>query len=276
MITRRVTVRTRRAIGVMFACVLLIVLQPTRVSLAQPQPPAGDVPGQSVTVLPDGRVLLLGGVDGGRVTGTGRVVDAVARTSVPVATALAEPRAWHTATVLASGLVLISGGMTADGQLAQAAEVFDPRTETFHTLAADALTPRARASATLLTDGRVLVAGGTDEDGRPRADAEVWDPATEQFSGLLPMRRARAGHAATLTPNGDVRLTGGTAGAAGGAGDESFEWSSGRFTASSHNRDDTDFPGLASSTPPDGTSDVQIGIRLALRCVASTPAPEVR
>ncbi len=46
-------------------------------------------------------------------------------------------RAWHTATLLPSGKVLITGGVDGSGNTLNTAEVFDPLTNTF-TLTTDA------------------------------------------------------------------------------------------------------------------------------------------
>ena len=69
-------------------------------------------------------------------------------------------RAWHTATVLPDGTVLILGGIGSDGRVVDQSEVFDPRSQKFQLLSSSAPIPRAFHSATLLTDGRVVVAVG--------------------------------------------------------------------------------------------------------------------
>jgi hypothetical protein len=81
-------------------------------------------------------------------------------------------------------------------------------------------TNRACHSATLLSDGRVLVAGGftwpASESASPKgpasesvASAEIFDPNTGKFSDAGSMTIARAGHSATLLPDGRVLIAGG-------------------------------------------------------------------
>jgi N-acetylneuraminic acid mutarotase len=72
-------------------------------------------------------------------------------------------------------------------------------------------------TATLLRDGSVLVVGGYDGEGPPIEDAahvplataEVYDPASGRWSATASMSTARAGHTATLLPDGGVLVVGG-------------------------------------------------------------------
>jgi len=73
---------------------------------------------------------------------------------------------------------------------------------------------RASHTATVLQDGRVLVAGGFKKapDGRSQIyfrTAELFDPKTQSFSQTGDMNVRRAGHTATLLPDGRVLLAGG-------------------------------------------------------------------
>src|SRR5262249_36671798 len=63
---------------------------------------------------------------------------------------------------------------------------------------------------TLLADGKVLAAGGANSNG-PLACADVYDPNTLQWTSANPMHTPRAGHTATLLPNGKVLVAGGLA-----------------------------------------------------------------
>src|SRR5262245_25463511 len=65
-------------------------------------------------------------------------------------------RAFHTATLLRDGKVLVVGG-SGD----TSAEIYDPTTKTF-TATGDMTTARGRPTATLLDDGKVLIVGGEE------------------------------------------------------------------------------------------------------------------
>jgi hypothetical protein len=105
----------------------------------------------------------------------------------PLSATLQYARAWHTATVLADGSVLILGGIGPDGRGVPAAERLLLDVETFE-LAAAAPEARAHHTATLLTDGRLLVVGGVAKDGTAWAQAEV-GPASG--TGARPDRGCR-------------------------------------------------------------------------------------
>jgi hypothetical protein len=85
-------------------------------------------------------------------------------------------RSGHTATLLADGRVLVTGGKTGSGALASS-ELYDPKTGTFSP-ASSMLTPRAYQTATLLTDGRILITGGLVDVVKwlPLASADLYVP----------------------------------------------------------------------------------------------------
>jgi hypothetical protein len=181
---------------------------------------------QTSTLLQNGKVLITGGFsfDASACSGPG--------TSPPLASAelydpsngsftptgsMSEVRGAHTATLLSTGKVLVVGGGNTGGGRppfagdgAVTAEVYDPSTGTFAPTA-NMSTARIGQTATLLLDGKVLVAGGitSGSSGAPLATAELYDPLTGAFTVVGTMTAPRAGHTATLLPDGKVLITGG-------------------------------------------------------------------
>ena len=124
---------------------------------------------------------------------------------------LNQPRAEHTATLLANGTVLIAGGRDAAGQPLASAEIYDPATGAYTLLASPLPAPVWGHTATRLDDGTVLIAGG-QRGARYRRAAQLFDPASDTFAALTPMSTPRGRHTATLLRDGRVLLVGGTDG----------------------------------------------------------------
>ena len=140
----------------------------------------------------------------------------VVRVSLPhsgsfatLAAHLTLPRSGHTATLLNSGKVLITGG--GNGVADISAELYDPATGTFAATAGAMTEARIDHTATLLNDGgKVLIVG----PGPSSLTAELYDPATETFKTTGSMHHSRSSFTATLLarsgPNaGKVLIAGG-------------------------------------------------------------------
>jgi hypothetical protein len=121
--------------------------------------------------------------------------------------ALATPREFATATTLASGKVLVVGGLNGTTPLASA-ELYDPAAGTW-SAAASLATARSGQTATLLGNGKVLVVGGLGASG-PLASAELYDPQANTWSPAGTLATARSGQTATLLATGKVLVVGGT------------------------------------------------------------------
>jgi hypothetical protein len=139
-------------------------------------------------------------------------------------------RAYHTATKLLDGTVLIVGG-TANTLAStvptfgdNGAEIYDPVGKTF-TKTTGNLPPFESGSgvaahtATLLPNGKVLIAGGFSNFGSPSVttvdnDGVLYDPATQTFTHLAGvLTDARAFHTATLlSDNSTILFAGGIGG----------------------------------------------------------------
>src|SRR5579859_5811158 len=98
-------------------------------------PPTGDLTDSrfaaTATVLPDGMVLIAGGVaNEGSSSASAELYDP-ATGGFTRTGSLWTGRAYHTATLLKDGRVLIAGGLGADGQPVTAAELYDPGAGSF-------------------------------------------------------------------------------------------------------------------------------------------------
>src|SRR5262245_54978662 len=140
--------------------------------------------GQTETVLPSGRSLLIGGQGPDGPQRTASISNGRTGEITPLTSGLRQARAWHSATILPDGRVLVLGGIGADGNVVDDTEIFDPETQIFQPLAPTDLTPRAYHTATLLTDGHVLIVGGTAKNGRALSNAELWDPESNAVTRL--------------------------------------------------------------------------------------------
>ena len=112
-------------------------------------------------------------------------------------------RAYHTATLLLNGKVLVTGGYNGG----VTAELYDPASGTW-TATGSLATGRGQDTATLLPNGKVLVVGGISGF-FDVASAELYDPASGTWTPTGSLTNARRAHTATLLPNGKVLVAGG-------------------------------------------------------------------
>ena len=166
--------KIRRAPWYVLLCLVTLALLPSASRPLSADPALPAVPGQSRTLLPNGRWLLVGGQGAQGPLATAAIFDPQTNSLTSVAQPLLQPRAWHTATVLSDGNVLIAGGVGQGGQVSTVLEHFDPTMQVFHLVQATGLVPRADQTATLLTDGRVLFAGGVSPQGQVLGDAQLF------------------------------------------------------------------------------------------------------
>ena len=173
----------------------------------------------TATLLNDGTVLVAGGNP--RILELGPLASAelynpATGTFSPTAVMTAK-RAFHTATLLKNGMVLLTGGSLPPGSngpgndsgALDSAELYAPATGVF-TATGRMTGGRVSHTATLLNNGMVLIAGGC-VSGCLAASAELYNPATGAFTATGNMTIAREAHTATLLNNGMVLITGGSA-----------------------------------------------------------------
>src|SRR6266480_1714176 len=113
----------------------------------------------TATLLANGMVLVVGGVDIGSVSSPSAEVYDPASGTWAVTGSLNHERFYHTATLLPDGKVLVAGGYNRINKIIESVELYDPATGSW-TLVNELNTARFTHTATLLPDGMVLVAGG--------------------------------------------------------------------------------------------------------------------
>ena len=123
----------------------------------------------------------------------------------------------HTATLLASGKVLVAGGSYETPMLTyyqSSAELYDPATGTW-TMTGSLTTERTQHTATLLPNGKVLVVGGWNSSVFLYS-TELYEPASGTWTNTGSLNIARVRHTATLLANGLVLVAGGNSPYSGG------------------------------------------------------------
>jgi len=213
--------------------------------------PAGDLQNarefHTATLLANGKVLVAGSghQDGYCINGipSAELYDPAAN-SFALTGAMTIGRYAQTATLLANGKVLMTGGFSSDSDCPGAgitpalttAELYDPFNGSFVATGSMA-EDRGGHTATLLTSGKVLIVGGGkvggDEPpffGDGSVTAEVYDPATGAFTATGNMGTGRVGQTATLLSNGKVLITGGWTGSLPTATAELYDPVAGTFS----------------------------------------------
>lgn len=181
----------------------------------------------SLTALPDGRVVVAGGVD--VTTSFGVPATAASTTAVQIWSPLTNlwtggapmPSAraghHHNQVTLPDGRLLLSGGIDVQNLTAaaaarsiDAADLYDPVANAWQ--ATRMPTARSLHTATVLQGGTVVVCGGAQGNlvaPSPIAAVDVFLPAANLWAPSAPLLQPRSGHLACLQPDGLLVLFGG-------------------------------------------------------------------
>jgi hypothetical protein len=171
----------------------------------------------SATSLPDGRVLLAGGITSGIFapsTATCEIYDPATGSFSPAAS-MAVARQAHTATTLADGRVLVVDGIVGGPTTG---EVYDPVANTWTPVANTLSSTRFHSGTARLGDGRVLIVSGSAGNkncvgvSAPSPACDFYDPATNLFSPAPALPGAGVTNSvATTLSDGTVFVAGGQA-----------------------------------------------------------------
>ena len=183
----------------------------------------------TATLLSNGNILVAGGYSG-NATSTAYLypygpdqlleceeIDPLGRKK-NISSSMHTPRELHTATQLADGRVLVTGGVWGEDTL-NTCEMYDPQSRTWTSIEPMKL-PRTRHVAILLPDGRVLVIGGSVGKAIEQVErqatvnvyssCEIYDPATGRWTLTDSMHWPRSSFMdAVLLPNHKVLVAGG-------------------------------------------------------------------
>ncbi|MHC1725927.1 MAG: Kelch repeat-containing protein [Syntrophobacteraceae bacterium] len=162
----------------------------------------------TATLLPSGKVLVVGGDNAEGILFSCELYDPVTGTWTETGSLVAARR-YFTSTLLSSGKVLVVGGYNANNEPVSSCEVYDPATGAW-AVAANLGTAHPWHTATLLPSGKVLVTGGYNWSlGGHLSACEVYDPSTDSWTVTESLHNGRGYHSATLLPDGKVLVAGG-------------------------------------------------------------------
>jgi hypothetical protein len=173
----------------------------------------------SATLLSDGRLLVAGGAYdfwGEIATETCEIYDP-STDSWSNAASMSVARSSHTATLLPSGKVLVSGGFNGGGYALSSAELYDPISNSWTSVDAMGY-GRYRHQAIVLNDDEILVVGGRqgNADGTgamriwaPVSTCEIYSVSADTWTPAAPMNETRVESGLARLPDGRVLAAGG-------------------------------------------------------------------
>ena len=155
----------------------------------------------TATLLPDGRVLIVGGesVAGKTYLQSAELFDPKTNTFAATGS-MSEARSEHVAVGFSDGSVIVAAGRNAAGPLSST-ELYDGGT--FKKVDPQR-NVRAQAAGTLIGNGSALVAGGVDGTGIVLTTTELFDPSTAKWTLAGSMTTKRIGHYVTTLTDGSA------------------------------------------------------------------------
>src|ERR1700690_746570 len=143
------------------------------------------------------------------ITNSAEVYNPNTKLTTPVK-AMVSPRAYHTATLLQNGKVLVTGGIKENGVPLTSIEIYDPIADTWTQSGANLPSATYHHQATLLTNGNVLITGGSPQGGVGANNVFcVYNPGSDTIGTIGTLVIHRQKHKAILMPNSDVFIVGG-------------------------------------------------------------------
>jgi RHS repeat-associated protein len=231
--------------------------------------------GQTSTSLPDGGLLITGGMDQVGPTHSVKVFNPRTGKSKSLPD-MALARAFHSATILPDGRVFVFGGVGKNQRVLNTGMVVDPVTgESENVLARSGLSPRAYHTTSLLTDGRVLIVGGRSE--RLIESSQIWDYRTLTTEAAGTLSVAREKHAATLLADGNVLIEGGVDEAGNEIkAAELFNVEAKSFSFTTISAEQNERPFLAASIPAANAVEIPVDTKVALRFSQRLPLEAIK
>ena len=188
----------------------------------------------SATLLPDGRVLVVGGMDEGfNPLRTTEVFDPETNRWT-AADEMREARTEHSAALLEDGRVIVTGGMNENLKIIGTTEIFDPETGKWSEHGGMRTVRRGHFTLSL-PDGKVAVVGGVGQTlgglgilaniaaVGALLSTEIYDPNTDTWSRASDMLEGHSGGLAVVLKDGRVLIAGGYNQAEGLASSEVFD-----------------------------------------------------
>jgi hypothetical protein len=203
----------------------------------------------TATLLPNGKVLVAGGVGSTGITlatNTSELYDYTSGSWATTSGSMSTARGYHRAILLPNGKTMLVGGSFYDGtssSMPTAVDLYDYATDTWSTTGSFPVAGGiSDFTLTVLPTGKVLVASGWSA-GSVLSGAWLYDPNAGTWAATGSLGTARYAAAATLLPDGKVLIAGGNVGSGVvTASAELYDPSAGTFSATDSMTNARDYP----------------------------------